>query len=67
MILMGGIAGIAESGMRNEVNRMLDKIAHRGNAARKVIESDNATIGAVYSLNFENLKSLISILKSYFD
>jgi asparagine synthase (glutamine-hydrolysing) len=49
MILMGGIAGIAESGMRNEVNRMLDKMAHRGHASRKVIEFDNATLGAVYT------------------
>ena len=49
MILMGGIDGIAESGMRNEVNRMLDKIAHRGHAARKVVEFDNATLGAVYT------------------
>jgi asparagine synthase (glutamine-hydrolysing) len=49
MILMGGIVGIAESGMRNEVNRMLDKIAHRGHVARKVIEFDNATLGAIYT------------------
>jgi asparagine synthase (glutamine-hydrolysing) len=46
---MGGIVGIAESGMRKEVNRMLDKIAHRGKFARKVAEFDNVTLGAVYS------------------
>ena len=48
-IVMGGIAGIAESGMRNEVNRMLDKIAYRGQAARKVVDFGDATLGAVFT------------------
>ena len=42
---MAGIAGIARPARTAEVNRMLDKLAHRGRAVRVVIETDHATMG----------------------
>jgi asparagine synthase (glutamine-hydrolysing) len=51
---LGGIAGIAEPGMDIEVNNMLDKISHRGPDYRKVIEYDEATLGAVWTKAQEN-------------
>lgn len=44
---MSGIAGIACSGMQVRVNRMLDKMAYRGQASREVFEIDGATLGWV--------------------
>ena len=44
---MAGIAGIARPAKTAEVNRMLDKIAHRGRAVWEVIEADGMTMGAV--------------------
>ncbi|MDI6784395.1 MAG: asparagine synthase-related protein [bacterium] len=46
---MAGIAGIACSGKQREVNRMLDKIKHRGPAGQEVIELDHATLGIVWT------------------
>ncbi|MCK5578777.1 MAG: asparagine synthase [Planctomycetes bacterium] len=46
---MSGIVGIAQSGKSNEVEKMLDKIAHRGPAGREVVELDSATFGIVYT------------------
>lgn len=43
---MAGIAGIAEAGRVNDVQRMLDKLAHRGCAFREVFETEGATLGA---------------------
>ena len=47
---MAGIAGIKKSGQKELVNKMLDKLSHRGKAGRKIIETDNATIGVVWSI-----------------
>lgn len=44
---MSGIAGIARAGEQLSVNRMLDRISHRGTAARVVLETNDATLGAV--------------------
>ncbi len=46
---MSGIAGISESGRHTTVEKMLDKISYRGNAGLDVKESENATLGIVYS------------------
>jgi len=53
---MPGIAGIAAPGKRDLVGRMLDKIAHRGRAGRKVIELPEATLGAVWPTGFTELQ-----------
>lgn len=47
---MAGIAGIAHSMRRRDVERMLDAIQHRGPAGRAVLDldSDNVTIGVVW-------------------
>jgi asparagine synthase (glutamine-hydrolysing) len=45
---MAGIAGIARSSKTHAVNLMLDKIAHRGKAGKKIMELDGATLGAVW-------------------
>jgi asparagine synthase (glutamine-hydrolysing) len=44
---MAGIAGIARSGMTAIVERMLDKIVHRGPSRRDVAEFDGGTLGIV--------------------
>jgi asparagine synthase (glutamine-hydrolysing) len=44
---MAGIAGIARPAQTAEVNRMLDKLAHRGRAVREVLEVEGVTMGAV--------------------
>jgi asparagine synthetase B (glutamine-hydrolysing) len=46
---MSGIAGIAQSGKQAQVNRMLDKLAHRGQAGRAVFEVDGVTLGQISS------------------
>ncbi|MFX1475637.1 MAG: asparagine synthase-related protein [Promethearchaeota archaeon] len=46
---MGAIAGINQEGMEAEVNRMLDKLVHRGLAGRRVIETKGATLGVVWT------------------
>jgi asparagine synthase (glutamine-hydrolysing) len=46
---MSGIAGIAADGKRAEVERMLDRIAHRGRAGRRIIEMPGATLGIVWT------------------
>ncbi len=45
---MAGIAGIGGNGKKDQVTRMLGKIAHRGEAGSKVIENHGATLGAVW-------------------
>lgn len=45
---MAGIAGIAEAGKRGDVERMLEKIAHRGRAGRNIMECDGTTLGAAW-------------------
>ena len=46
---MSGIAGIAQAGMQVRVNRMLDKIGHRGQTGREIIEDHGATLGLVWT------------------
>lgn len=45
---MSGIAGIARKGERTKVERMLEKIAHRGPAGQAIIEGETATLGIVW-------------------
>ena len=45
---MSGIAGIARSGMQVRVNRMLEKMAHRGQAGRDVFEVEGVTLGVIW-------------------
>lgn len=42
---MSAIAGIAAANHKEQVNQMLDKMAHRGQAGRLVIQPCNVTIG----------------------
>ncbi|MFQ5976804.1 MAG: asparagine synthase-related protein [Candidatus Heimdallarchaeota archaeon] len=51
---MTGIVGIDESGKRKEVEAMLDKIEHRGQDGRAILEFDNATFGVVWTNSKEN-------------
>ena len=44
---MARIAGVERGGKREQVQQMLDKIAHRGRAGSKIIMSHSATLGAV--------------------
>jgi len=46
---MSGIAGIAGAGRQAEVERMLEKIGHRGPAGRRIVEVDGATLGIVWT------------------
>lgn len=46
---MSGIAGIAMAGRTADVERMLDAMAHRGQAGRYAGECDGTTLGAVAS------------------
>lgn len=46
---MSGIAGITQTGKQELVERMLDKLAHRGPAGREIVESDGATLGVVWT------------------
>ena len=45
---MAGLAGLARAGERALVERMLDKMAHRGSAGRQVVEFENATLGLAW-------------------
>jgi len=45
---MAGIVGIDRSGKQEVVARMLDRIAHRGQAGSKRIENSGVTLGAVW-------------------
>ena len=44
---MAGIAGIARPGQGALVGQMLDRLAHRGRATRRIIETQQATLGVV--------------------
>jgi asparagine synthase (glutamine-hydrolysing) len=46
---MAGIAGIARPGKQAQVERMLDKMAHRGPAGRDAIEARDCTLGLVWA------------------
>ena len=45
---MSGIAGIAREGRTSDVDRMLDRISHRGRAGRQILEVSGATLGAIW-------------------
>jgi len=51
---MTGIAGINHPEAHEEVNLMLDEIAHRGKAGRAILEFDNATFGVVWTNSKES-------------
>ena len=44
---MAGIAGIARPGKRALVGQMLDRLAHRGRATCRIIDTQQATLGVV--------------------
>jgi asparagine synthase (glutamine-hydrolysing) len=44
---MAGIAGVTRPGHSALVEKMLDRIAHRGRATRRIIETRQATLGVV--------------------
>jgi asparagine synthase (glutamine-hydrolysing) len=46
---VGAIAGIAQPQMDSSVNKMLDKMAYRGQAGRKVFDVKGATLGAIWT------------------
>lgn len=46
---MSGIAGIFAPGGQDVVERMLDRMAHRGPAGRKIIETEGATFGIAWT------------------
>jgi asparagine synthase (glutamine-hydrolysing) len=46
---LGAIAGIAQSGMKNEVNQMLNKMVHRGLDGRTVFEVKGNTLGMIWT------------------
>jgi len=47
-LLMAGIVGIAREGKGQLVEEMLNSIAHRGPAGRKVLETKDGTLGVVW-------------------
>ncbi len=51
---MAGIAGIQGGRKKGDVERMLDRIAHRGPAGRKILETENASIGVLWARSQEN-------------
>jgi len=57
---MSGIAGITQTGQTELVNRMLDKMSHRGRDWREVRESEGATFGAA-GLNIQETDRLALI------
>jgi len=46
---MAGIAGIAQPGCTTQVERMLDRLTHRGRAGRTVVEVQGTTLGVVWN------------------
>jgi asparagine synthase (glutamine-hydrolysing) len=45
---MAGIAGIDRDGKQEQVAQMLERIGHRGETGYKVVETNGATLGAVW-------------------
>jgi asparagine synthase (glutamine-hydrolysing) len=64
---MSGIAGIARAGEKKTVEAMLDRIAHRGRAGRGVIETENATLGVVWTKAQERAGDILKKDKTVFD
>jgi asparagine synthase (glutamine-hydrolysing) len=47
---VAGIAGIFKAGEKDLVKKMLEKLSHRGKSGNHIIETEKATLGAVWSL-----------------
>lgn len=56
---MAGIAGIAQSGRCAVVERMLNRIQHRGPAGCEIIESAGATLGVVWPAHQAQARTLL--------
>jgi asparagine synthase (glutamine-hydrolysing) len=46
---MGAIPGIGKPRMESEVNKMLDKMVHRGKAGRTIFDVDGVTLGSIWT------------------
>jgi asparagine synthase (glutamine-hydrolysing) len=46
---MAGIAGITSKGKRESVEKMLNKISHRGKAGKEIVERNGTTIGIIWN------------------
>jgi asparagine synthase (glutamine-hydrolysing) len=57
---MAGIAGIQGKEKKAEVEKMLGTIAHRGPAGRKILETDKATLGVVWTKPQENAADILT-------
>jgi len=57
---MAGIAGIQEGQKKADVEKMLDRIAHRGPAGRKILETEKATIGVLWARTQENAQDVLT-------
>ncbi len=64
---MSGIAGIAKSNQLELVNRMLDKIAHRGPAGRSVLADKTCTLGVVWPGSQPDTRKLLERSKIALD
>jgi asparagine synthase (glutamine-hydrolysing) len=64
---MAGIAGIAQKDKLLLVNRMLDKIAHRGPAGRTVLTDKSCTLGVVWPDSQPEAGRLLEHSKIAFD
>jgi asparagine synthase (glutamine-hydrolysing) len=56
---MSGIAGIVGSGKQSQVERMLDRMAHRGPAGRDIIEARDCTLGLVWTRSQTNAATML--------
>jgi asparagine synthase (glutamine-hydrolysing) len=52
---MAGIAGIISIGQKESVEKMLNKISHRGKAGKKIIETDKSTIGIIWNSSEQSI------------
>ncbi len=57
---MAGIAGIQEGLRKADIEKMLDRIAHRGPAGRKVLETEKATIGVLWTEPQKNAVDMLT-------
>jgi hypothetical protein len=61
---MAGIAGIARADARDDVDRMLDRMAYRGPAGRAVICVDGVTLGAAWPWAQAGVPDLLSTART---
>lgn len=58
---MAGIAGIFKPGKKDLIEKMLNTISHRGEYGKEIIETNDATIGMIWSLHEnDRTRSLIN-------